>query len=183
MERAQILGWLESHREEVHGEPAEILDQFEEEVRKHAAEDAWLAAKRYVEARMHQWEHHWGFHASEAHVAREICPKLAAELRSHEPHVEAGDEEHLAGAALLRSLEPDARMRVIQWILEIAAEEEHKEWLEIVRFTRRRARGLVREGHVSSDSSWEGTQNYALKAAHVAQLLAQEYEAHVASHD
>ena len=179
MERAQLLEWLEAHRDQVRGEPSEIVGRCEREVRRHAEEDAWLAAKQYVEGRMHRWEKQWGFHASEAHVAREVCPRLADDLRRHEPHPAPGDETHLAGAELLASLGPEARARVIEWVLELAAAEEHKAWLEVVKFTRGRGRGMVREGLVSGDQSWEGTENYAQKAAHVAELLAHEYEDHI----
>ncbi|MCZ6463308.1 MAG: hypothetical protein O7A09_03135 [Proteobacteria bacterium] len=178
MDRSEVLQWLESHAGDVHGDPREIVERCEEEVRRHAAEDAWLAAKRYVLHRMHQWEHEWGFHATEAHVAREICPKLAGELRRHEPHPQPGDEEHLLGQDLLDALEPTARAKVFEWVLELADQEEHRTWEDVVRFTRGEGRALVREGRVSSDSSWEGSENYAAKAAHVAQLLAEEFEQH-----
>ncbi len=178
MERREVLSWLEQHAQAVHGDPEKIIERCEREVRNHAAEDAWQAAKKYVEQRMHQWSHQWGGHASEAHVAKEVCPQLAHELERNEPHPAPGDEPHLVGRELLRALEPDARAKLFQWVLELADQVEHATWREIVRFTRREGQTLVREGRVSKEGSWEATENYARKAAHVAQLLAEEYEQH-----
>jgi hypothetical protein len=177
MQRSEILNWLEEHPGAVRGDdPSQIVARCEHEVRRHAAEDAWLAAKAHVERRLHQWEGQWGLHASEAHVAREICPRLASELRSREPHPEPGDEVHLAGNALLDILTPEARELTAQWILELAAEQEHRTWEQIVRFTRRRGRRLIREGKVSQEGRWEATGYYPEVAAQIARILAADYQ-------
>ncbi|MGH0038182.1 MAG: hypothetical protein ACQGVK_24385 [Myxococcota bacterium] len=180
MDHQAILDWLEAHPADVHGTPSEVVEQCEREVRRHAAEDAWRAATSYVEGRMHAWEKEWGFHASESSVAKETCAKLARELARHEPEVKAGDEAHLAGEALLAQLEPEARERVGAWVRDLAREVEHQIWREIVRFTKKEGRKLVRQGRVSSDHGWEAGENYQSKAAHVAQLLLEDYarEAH-----
>ena len=46
---------------------------------------------------------------------------------------------------LLDSLDPKARMMFLDWLKDLARTEEHSACLEIVRFTNRRARGLVRD--------------------------------------
>jgi hypothetical protein len=181
MNHDEIVQWLESHREQVDGVPADLVARCEHEVRRHAAENAWKAAEAYVEGRMHQWEQQWGQHATESGVAREVCSLLAGELRRHEPSVIAGDEAGLAGEELMARLEPAARERVGGWVLELAQQVEHSIWKQIVRFTRKDGRSMVKEGRVSSDETWEGTENYAHKAAHVAQLLLEDYERELAT--
>jgi hypothetical protein len=176
MDHDQVLRWLEEHPRQVHGMPAEVVDRCEKAVRQHAAENAWLAAKAFVEGRMHLWERMWGQHATESDVAREVCAMLAGELRRREPRVARGDEPKLAGEQLLESLEPEARERVEEWVRELAQQVEHRIWKEIVRFTRKDSRSMIRDGRVSMDESWEGTENYAHKAAHVAQLLIDDYD-------
>ncbi len=176
MDRGEVLRWLEEHPREVHGVPSEIIDRCEAEVRKHAAENAWGAARAYVEGRMHTWEREWGCHATESSVARTVCPMLANELKRHEPVVRPGSERELAGREVIDALEPEARQKLIEWVRELAQDVEHRIWKEVVRFTRREARTLVNEGRVSSDDSYEATGNFAHKAAHVAQLVMEDYE-------
>jgi len=178
MDRGNVLRWLEEHPAEVHGVPAEIVERCEQEVRKHAAEDAWKAAAAYVEGRMHEWEDAWGFHASESSVAKEVCALLSRELAHHEPRVGDADAPHLAGERVLAALEPEARDRVEEWVKELAREVEHRIWREIVRFTRKEGRTLIAEGKVSTADDWASGENYAAKAAHVAQLLLKEYGQH-----
>jgi len=181
MNRDEIVRWLEEHPGQVHGDvPKALVARCEAEVRKHAAENAWLAARAYVEGRMHKWAQEWGQHATESAVAREVCPMLAQELKRREPHVEPGDEAALAGA-VLGSLDPEARARVVEWVRELAQQVEHRIWGEIVRFTKRDGKRMVKDGRASSDDSWEATENYAHKAAHVAQMLIEDYEAQAAT--
>jgi hypothetical protein len=180
MDRDEVVRWLEEHAGQVHGDaPAELVARCEGEVRRHAAEQAWLAAKAYVEGRMHEWEHEWGQHATESAVAREVCPMLAKELRKREPKVQPGEESVLAGEELLNELEPEAREKVGEWVRELAQQVEHTIWREIVRFTKRDGGRMVRDGRASTDDSWEATENYAHKAAHVAQMLIDDYEKQV----
>jgi hypothetical protein len=176
MDRGEVLHWLEEHPREVHGAPSEIVDRCEAEVRRHAAENAWGAAKAYVEGRMHEWEQEWGCHATESSVARTVCPMLANELKRHEPLVRPGSGREWAGPELLAVLDPEARQKVIEWVRELAQDVEHRIWKEVVRFTRNEAKSLVRAGRVSDDDSYEATENFAHKAAHVAQLLIEDYE-------
>ncbi len=176
MDRAEILHWLEEHPAAVHGSPGEILERCERAVRRHAAEDAWLAAKSWVERRRRDFEGHgWGNHASEAFVAREVCHQLAWELRRHEPEVALGSEEQLAGGPVRESLAPEGWAVLSRWVLELARQQEHATWREVVRFTDRRARTLVREHQLSHDTSLEGARHYPEIAADVAGLLARDY--------
>jgi hypothetical protein len=179
MDRSEILRWLEAHPAAVHGEASEILERCEHAVRRHAAEDAWLAAKSWAERRRRDFESHgWGNHASEAFVAGEVCHQLAWELRHHEPEVAAGAEEHLAGGPVREALEPDGWAVLSGWVLELAREQEHATWREVVRFTDRRARSLVRERQLSRDQSLENARHYPEIAADVAGLLARDYSVH-----
>jgi len=178
MERKALLEWLEQHPESVQGDPAQILARCDSEVRRHAQEHAWLAAKAYAEDRMHEWEHGFGFHSSEAYAAREACSQIASELRRHEPHVEPGHEAEFAGPEQLAALEPAARQRVEEWIRELTDRVEHRIWKEIVRYTKSRGRELVRDGHLSSETSWEGTQDFPSQATRIAKLLMDDFERH-----
>jgi hypothetical protein len=147
-------------------------------VRRHAREDAWVLAKRYVAERQHAWEESPGAHASEAFVAREVCAQLAQELRNHEPAPHRGDEEHLAGGPIRSVLAPEGWEHLIPWILQIAREEEHEAWLEIVRHTRQQARELIRAHHLSSDNSFDHTRCYGDVAAQIAGILARDFSEH-----
>ena len=178
MDRDAVLVWLKDHPAAVHGDPAELVERFEREVRRHAEADAWHAAKAHVENRMHEWEQRWGYHSSEAYAAKEVCPELASELQRMEPHFDKGDEPHLVGENLLGTLEPEARTLVEDWIRDVANEVEHKIWREVVQYTRDRGRGLVREGRVSTEVAWDRTVAFHQQAARVAKILMEELEAH-----
>jgi hypothetical protein len=175
MNRAEVLHWLEEHPVQVHGVPDELVDRCERAVRQHAAEDAWRAARAYVEGRMHEWEHVFGGLSSEAYLAKQVTAQLADELKRHEPGVEDGAEVHLAGAEILGALEPEARARVIEWVCELAREVEHQVWAEIVRFTAGEGRALARSHQVSDDTSFEASRNYREKITHIAQLVLRDY--------
>ncbi len=178
MDRASMIHWFENHPQEIGRDPAALVDRCEHEVKRHAAEEAWLTAKAYVEECKREWEHSWGFpRASETFVALEVCRRLARELQHVEPHVRPGDEEHLVGEKLMRSLDPPARKVLGEWALELAELEEHHVWERIVRFTRAHGRSLARQGLLSNDVSPE-SGNYFAKAAGIAHRLADEYETH-----
>jgi hypothetical protein len=72
----------------------------------------------------------------------------------------------------------EARELLRSWVGEVAGEEEHRVWNEVVRFTHARARSLIREGTVSTASGWELTHSYAETAARLAAILAHDYEEH-----
>ena len=82
-----MIHWLEQHPQPIGRDPEALVDRCEREVRRHAAEDAWLTAKAYVEGCEHEWEHSWGFpRASEMFVALEVCRRLARELETRRLH-------------------------------------------------------------------------------------------------
>ncbi len=178
MNRAEILDWLHGHPGSVHGEAEEILARCERPVRRHAAEDAWLAAKRVALERGAEWRVPYGSHASEAYVARELCHALAHELRRREPHMQHGDEDDLAGGVVIRSLEAEAWEVVRTWILELAEEERRRTWDEIVRFTDAHGRDLARERNLCSDARWDTTRSYSTVAEELLGHIAREYSLH-----
>ena len=177
--RDEILHWLESHPGAIEGDPEQLLERCERAVRRHATEAAWLAAKSWAERRRREFEAEaWGNHASEAFVASEVCHQLAWELAHHEPEVEAGSEERLAGGPLRRSLPPRGWHVLEPWIRELAVRQEHAVWSEIVRFTHRRGRSLVREHRLSHDCHPDHARHYPQIAAEVMALLARDYSLH-----
>jgi hypothetical protein len=178
MNRTAILEWLHQHPDLVHGDAEVIVDRCERAVRRHAREDAWVLAMRYVAERQHLWEESLGAHASEAYVAREVCGQLAQALRDHEPAPHRGDEDHLAGGPVKAALEQQAWEYLIPWIMEVARNQEHDTWGEIVRHTKRHAQELIRSHHLSSDSSFDHTRCYGDVAAQIAGILAHDFSEH-----
>ncbi len=178
MDRQDVMSWLRMHPDAVHADPEELVERCERAVRRHAAEEAWLHAKAIALARVEQWEHAFGNPSSEGFVAREACHELAGELREHEPKVEEGSEDDFADPAALEALEPEGRDCLRRWIRDLAREEEHRVWLEVVRFTHRRGGALVREGRVGRDLTWDPDHSYARAASKVMRILAEDYEAH-----
>ena len=156
----------------------ELLDRCERAVQRHAREDAWLAAKAYALGRARQWQAEWSAPASERFVTTEVCHELAWELAHHEPKVESGAEEHLVGRLVKEVLPAEAWAVIREWVLALAAEEEHRAWREIVDFTDHRARYIIRHEGFTRESSWEEDHQYAAIAAHVARILAHEYSMH-----
>jgi len=175
-DRERVLEWLARHPRSVHGDIALVVARAERETRRHARQDAWNEARSYVEAQMHQWERGWGFHASDAYVALEICPRLARALRTHERHVRKGDERHLVGDELVALLEPEAIEALAQWTLDVGEREHHGIWEEIIRYTRKRGRELVHNRQMERDLDWDHCENFAAKAARVAGILIREYD-------
>jgi hypothetical protein len=131
-----------------------------------------------VEQRRHAGESELGAHASEAYVAREVCHQIADELLRHEPHLEAGAEERLAGGPVKAAVAGEAWERLVPWILELAREEEHRTWLEITRHTNRLARELVRKHHLSDDTQFDHTRCYGEIAQRIEHLLERDFARH-----
>lgn len=178
MDRTNVLEWLRDHPKVVHGDAEALVSRCEGAVRRHAREDAWIAAKQWVTKRQHEWEESHGAHASEAFVAREVCQQLADELRHHEPSPHAGDEEHLAGGPIRAGLEQDGWEFLIPWIMQLAREEEHQAWSEVVGHTQRRAQDLIREHHLSDNTEFDHTKCYGDVAARISGILARDYSEH-----
>ena len=178
MDRKAVEDYLKKNPPSTRVDVKELLDRCERAVQRHAREDAWLAAKSYALERARQWKSEWSQPASERFVTSEVCHELAWELEHHEPKVEPGAEEHLAGLPLKESLPEDAWQAIRQWVLDLASEEEHRAWREIVDFTDRRARHIIKHEHMNLDSNWEEDHQYTAIAAHVARILAREYSLH-----
>jgi hypothetical protein len=177
--RDEILHWFEEHRAAIHGDPADLVERCERAVRRHATEAAWLAAKAWAERRQRDFRAEpWGQHASDAFVAAEVCHQLAWELQHHEPEVAPGSEERLAGGRVRQALEDEGWRTLAAWVRQLAAEQEHAVWREIVRFTHQRARTLVRERHLSHDCDPDHARHYPEVAAEIAGVLARDYSLH-----
>ena len=175
MERIDVERWFREHPPESRVQVKELLDRCESAVRRHAQEDAWMAAKSYALGRAREWESEWGQPASEQRATEEVCHELSWELAHHEPAVEPGSEEHLVGGPVKEALSADAWEVIRCWVFEQAAAEEHRTWVEIVKFTDHRAREIIRREHFTLDSGWDTGHQYSAIAAHVAQILAHEY--------
>ncbi len=178
MERGEVLDWLIRHTEYIHDVPERVLSRCETEVRKHAQEDAWLHARDIAEEHNQYWRHFWGAYASETYVAREVCRGLADEFKHNEPVPVEGHESAFVDEDVLGVLDPEARSIILDYVHDLARGEEHRAWKEIMRFTRKRARTLAREEHLSSDVSFEGTHAYSETAVRVMGILAHDFQQH-----
>jgi len=178
MDRRELSQWLEDHPGCVWGNPDVLLDRCEREVRRRAEEDAWLHAKDLIELRRTAFDGDWGDRASTSLVARELCRELAEQMKQSEPVLEQGCESHLAGEHIFTAFEPLAREQLRHWILQLAREEEHRVWEEIVRFTDARGRSLAREGRLADAGSERESRSLSETAARVADILAEDCEAH-----
>ena len=177
--RTELLAWLRAHRTAVQGDPEEILERAERDARRRAAEAAWLHAKEYAQAELTRWRgRSEGSHASEDCVAREVCHDFARELRHHEPHDENdADERRWLAPETLGALGEEAREPMRSFLRDVVGEEEHRVWAEVVRFTNHRASSLVRDGVVSTVDGWDETPRYRETAAHVTEILVEDFEA------
>ena len=175
MERQEVEDWLEGHPEAVHADPHLLLDRAEREVRAHAEEEAWLRARSIVESHLCHFQESFGLPASDAFVAKEVCHELARELRKREPS--PGAETGRLSESLLRALDAPARGLLAEWTADLARREEHRAWLEVVRFTDHLARTLQRGGELSDALSWDFAHSYPRTAERIVRLLMREYEA------
>jgi hypothetical protein len=182
MERSEILSWFEQHPGSLDEDRSEWVTRCERSIRRHAREQAWLAAKRYVEQRRRTHEGIAGAHASEAYVAREVCHQIADELERHEPEVRASDADTLAGGPSRHAVSDEAWVALIPWILDVAKQEEHAAWLEIVRFTDRRARELIRHHHLSDACDFDHSKCYGAVATRIERLLERDFAGHAFPH-
>jgi hypothetical protein len=178
MERRHVLDWLRQHPEAVHGAPEEVMTRCDEEVHEHASEDAWIAAKQVASQQERYWHDATGAPASEAFVAREVCRRLAGELRRSEPTPPEGHEAHFVDADVLGALEPEARALLLRYVHDLARVEEHQAWLQVVQFTRAFGKVLAHSGGYSSATDFGHTRLYAETAERVMHRLVEEYERH-----
>jgi hypothetical protein len=175
--RDEVLGWLKSHPQTVHGDAAAVVSRCEYEVKRHAQADAWRCAREYMSHRRELWEKRGGYPISRSSfVAKELCQLFAHELAALHPRVDDGSERSLAGEGVVGLLEPSAWEEVRDWVHDLALEEEEKTWKQVVKFTRRSARGLPeqREGMEADWDTPDGTYGHA--AAVIAAQLMDEYE-------
>lgn len=177
MERRDIERWLAGHPEAVHGDPAALLDRCECEVRERARRDAWRSARRVAEERLHHFETHFGLPASDGFVAREVCHEMARSLKGREPHPGPESDAAQVSAPLLEAVSPGTRSRLRAWLLDLARQEEHEAWGEIVRFTHGLAHSLAPAGAAGLALDWDFAHSYPRTAARVARVLVDEFEA------
>lgn len=182
MERIELENWIADHPDSIHTDSKALLDRCELDAIDHAHRDAWLEAIRIARKRLRRFEHGFGNPASDTFVTREVCHEIARELKLHEPVPDFRDRgrDEWPGQSLPDALDSDAREKFLDWIEELAAKEEHSTWREIVHFTDRRARSLIREGHMTDRCDWDLNHTYPLVAARVVKMLIAEFEAHAA---
>ncbi len=178
MHRYQVRRWLEGHPGSVSGDADLLLDRCEQDVRRHAEEDAWAHALAIVRRESRRWNHSFSLPASEAFAGCEVCHALARRIRLQEPHPSQEDEAGWTDSEIWRALAPEAREVIASWLHDLALETEHDVWRGIVRFVDKRGNGLVREGRLSRQLSWDLDHGYASAASRVTEILAREMEAH-----
>jgi hypothetical protein len=173
----EVMEWLETHPQTIHGDPLDIMQRCERSVRHHAAAIAWRDARDFVRSRRRLWEQRWGFEVeSDDFVAREICGLLAHELRGQQPSLPDGAEDDLADADVLADLDRVAWVHMRPWVRELAIDEERATWKHVVRFTRKRGRALVREGRMPAANE-PSERSYSGRATSVADILMTDYDA------
>ncbi len=175
--RNEVLDWLTSHPGSVDGDPLDIVQNCESEVKRRAAAEAWRSARDYMDSRRQLWEKRCGYPISRSEfVAREMCRLFAKELHRLHPHVPNGTEIEFAGEAIRDSLDALAWDEMRPWIHELAQAEEEATWKEIVRFTRRRARALP-EQRSDVEADWDSTDgSYGHAAAVICEQLMAQFE-------
>lgn len=178
MDKREVQRWMVKHPESVHGTPETVICRCTQDLRKKGSEAAWTRAKEIVDHEHHAWEGRHGNHASPGYVAREICKNLAAKLRAMEPVVPVGAEDRALDDETRDALESDAMEMIRPWLREIAVKEEHQEWIRIIEFTKKRGAVIAEEAHLSSDTHWENTWEYAEAAALVTGILSRDFERH-----
>jgi hypothetical protein len=188
MERLELETWLNQHLDLVHTDPSILLNECEREARDHAYCDAWTQAERIAEKTLRRYESGFiGYPASDRFVTREVCHKVARELKENEPVLNDQETELWLNEFLLESLDPEAREMFLLWLKDLASSEEHTAWSAIVRYTHRSARNLIREEGMTDDCEWDLGHTYKVVAARVIRILIAKYHGHavrrLASHN
>lgn len=178
MERLDLEKYFAHHPNPNCPDPARLLDDCEMEAREYAHRDAWLHAKAVTEDRMRRFERVFGLPASDTFVTREVCHEIARELKSREPTPPKTESAEWISQRFLEALDPGARTMLREWLLTLAAREEHEAWREIVHFTDHLARKLIREQHMTNRADWDFEHSYPRVAARVARMLMREFEEH-----
>jgi hypothetical protein len=176
LKRDDLLDWLQRHPGWVEDRADKALAAIEQEVRRYAREFAWHRAIDIAHERGEAWSHRSrGMHCPEDWAACEFCKELASDLRMLEPIPDEGSEEEFAGKSHLAQFVGEGRSRVMAWVHDVAAEEEHQAWLDVIRFTKERADSWIEEGTISTEERWDLTHSYTDAAVHASQLLERDY--------
>jgi hypothetical protein len=181
MKRQDLEDWFAHHPGSIQTQPEVLLDRCESEVRDHAAYDAWLQAREVAEHSLHRFERIFGLPASDTFVTREVCHEIARELRHHEPHPSEEQATAWAGHTVFDSVDEAARVRLRVWLSELAEQEEHAVWRNIVHFADHLAKTLIRNQHMTSQLDWDLDHSYPKVAARVARMMIREFEAQAVS--
>jgi hypothetical protein len=183
MERNEVLEWLHDHPQEVKESPEDVVTRCEEAVHEHVLAETWHHACELARQRERYWlEDGGGAHASEAFVAREICGKLATELRRLEPVPEARDVGSYVDARALAQLGAGGRSLMLRYVLDLARREEHQTWCQVMDFTREKGQELARRRTFSKELDFDRTHGYAETAARVMHILAEDFARHAPPH-
>ena len=127
MPRKDVLDWLNQHPDAADTDPEEALEEVELEVKQHAKELAWLAAKRIAEDKRRYWaQRTHAMHCPEHWAVKEFCYELAREMKHQEPKPAAGSEPEFVSELRLHPFQPEARQRLLAWVHDLAANEEHR---------------------------------------------------------
>lgn len=172
----KIFEWLRHHPDSIHAPVEGTLDAVEKEVRHCAREAAWHRAIEIAHTRGEFWRHRsHAMHCPEDWAAREFCREFASDLRMLEPVLTEESDEEFVGRAHLEAFSPGGRLRVLSWVHDLAVEETHGAWSDVVRFTKKRAEAWIADGTISTEERWELTRSYADAASHAAALLERDY--------
>lgn len=177
MERNEVLDWLHDHPQEVKDAPEDVVKRCEDAVHEHVSEEAWLHACELARERERYWlDDGGGAHASEAFVAREVCRELATELRGMEPVPRSGQAGAYVDAGALAPLGKAGRTLMLRYVFDLARREEHETWLHVMDFTREKGVALARQRTFSKQLDFDRTHGYAVTAARVMHILADDFE-------
>jgi len=183
MTRQEVLDWLSQHPDTADADPEEALEEVELEVKRHAEELAWLEAKRMAEAQRSYWSHRsHAMHCPEHWAVKEFCLELARDMKHHEPKPAEGSEAEFASELYLHPFREEARQRLLEWVHDLAAHEEHRVWREVIRFTRGRPKRWVHDGVFSTEQRWEYTHSYSEAAERAAGLLVRDFDSRAHAH-
>jgi len=183
MQRTDLETWFATHPDAIRMNSRALLDECEFEVRHHAHHDAWIHARDVAQKSLRRFERVFGLPASDSFVTREVCHEIARELKRSEPHVGEMREEDWVSDGVLGMLDPRGRAMLNDWLIELAEQEEHAAWVEIVHFTDRLARKLIDDAHMTLDLEWSMEQSYPRVAARVARMLIREFETHASEEE
>ena len=179
MKRLELEKWLNHHPDLVHADPNALRAECEKEARDHASRDAWTRAERIAEKSLRRVEYGFiGHPAGDQFVTREVCHEIARSLKENEPVLDDHDMENWLSESILESLDPKARKMFLDWVKDLAGNEEHSTWLAIVRYTHRSARDLIREEHMTDQCDWDLDHTYPIVAARVIRILIAKFHAH-----